>query len=84
MSELNLRIKIDTSQFVTAMKRVAEIAGRFHEQMHRAGIAFTSGDLKRVRAHRQRCSICSPRANPAPLAIDGHAYARRRKNRRKS
>lgn len=34
-----------------------------------------------VRTHRHRCRRCNPTGNPAPLLVDGAAYARRRKAR---
>jgi len=35
------------------------------------------------RHHKRRCSRCNPAGNPGPLAVDGHEYQRRLKNRRK-
>ncbi|MFE9099867.1 hypothetical protein [Actinomadura geliboluensis] len=34
-----------------------------------------------VRTHQRRCRLCNPAGNPAPLTVDGTAYARRRKAR---
>ncbi|NEA21598.1 hypothetical protein [Actinomadura bangladeshensis] len=34
-----------------------------------------------VRTHQRRCRRCNPAGNPAPLTVDGMAYARRRKAR---
>lgn len=83
LREIFVTLKIDTGPAIAALKAAAEAVDRVHQAMHRAGIAITrGGDLKRVRAHRARCPICSPMANPHPLTIDGHAYARRRRNRR--
>jgi hypothetical protein len=33
--------------------------------------------------HKQQCPKCNPGGNPGPLAVDGHEYQRRLRNRRK-
>lgn len=82
LREAFVTFKIDAAPYVIALQRAVELADRVHQSIHRAGIAITRrGEVKRVRAHRARCTLCSPMANPRPLTIDGHEYARRRKGR---
>lgn len=76
--EVHVHLKLDTAQFTAGMRRAAEAAGKV---AHRFTLAFTPTAQRRK--HKRRCRICSPFANPRPLAINGHAYHQRSKNRRK-
>jgi hypothetical protein len=76
--EAHVRITADVSKFEAALSRAAEAASkavwgfrRLHER------------LARDPRHRARCAVCSPMANPRPLTIDGHAYHRKTRARRK-
>lgn len=65
MSELHVKLEIDTSRFVEAMNEVAEV-------------------LTRLRRVAPWVLDGAPDAHhPRPLSIDGHAYHRRVRNRRK-
>ncbi len=49
--------------------------------LHQLGVALLATPQRR--RHISRCRSCNPRANPRPLCIDGHAYHRRTKARRR-
>ena len=70
---VTLTLHVDPGPFVRAM-------GSAQRAMH--GLTIATMRPERRRKHKIRCSTCSPRANPKPLAIDGHAYRRRTKRRR--
>jgi len=40
-------------------------------------------DVRHGKTKPPRCAICHPRANPKPLCIDGAAYRRRTKGRKR-
>ena len=77
MSESRIIVNIasDTSRFTEAMAKAARAASKFLHALRAAH--------PHIPHNKARCAICSPRANPAPLCIDGHAYARRRKARKR-
>lgn len=65
--------KAEMRQIARAINRAGRTMLRV---MHRAFVRHPSG------AGRRRCRICCPKANPLPLCIDGHEYARRRRGRK--
>lgn len=71
---ITVEIHADVSGFHAALGQASRAA-------HRLSIAWMSRSSRR--RHLARCDLCSPMANPARLSIDGHAYARRTRNRRK-
>jgi hypothetical protein len=56
-----------------ALKPVVDWAARMLHDLHRVFFPKRHG----------RCWTCHPRRKPKPLAVDGHAYQRRLRNRRK-
>jgi hypothetical protein len=62
--------------FAAAMRKCGDAILEFARAMHPIAAALDP------KSHR-RCRLCFPHANPAPLAIDGHAYHRRQKARRR-
>lgn len=70
---VSVTLNIDTTAFTRALRRAGDAAHRFGVAMRR--------DPRSIRRHRARCGVCSPRANPVQLSIDGHAYRRRTKKR---
>jgi hypothetical protein len=69
-SKVGLNVALNMQDFVRSMKRAAKGLHMFAVALHRLPHPIA------------RCGICNPMANPKPLAIDGHAYARRRNNRK--
>lgn len=86
MSErtVSVQIKADIARFNEGMRKVAEAYAQAVRKampaLHRFAHAVQP---HRDRAHRRRCSVCNPKANPQPLCIDGRAYRARRRNRSK-
>lgn len=66
-------------ELVTAYsKAITEFAQRLGKTFRRFSHAMAVANLNHMRS---RCRICSPMANPVPLAINGTEYHRRRKRR---
>lgn len=63
-----------------AVQKFGAVLGKTARDMHVS--MGRKGLLEGVRGHKvARCRLCSPRANPRPLCIDGAAYHRRRQAR---
>lgn len=81
----SIRVTVDTAPFVTSLRmsqafaRFAEATGIMMPSMMKLAHLAATTDRK----HRTRCRACNPSGNPAPPAIDGREYNRRRKARQR-
>jgi len=64
---------------------VREMQARFVREMARVlpGVVRAMHGLRHATEKPVRCATCHPRANPKPLCIDGAAYRRRTKGRKR-
>jgi len=80
MSDSNVfvNLRLDTSKFEAALREVRRVAEVTSDHVRAFGHAVAHMQEKPA-----RCPRCHPRANPKPLCIDGAAYRRRTKGRKR-
>ena len=74
MSPVKIRIWADTRVFERSFEAANRAAHGFSVALMRSG---------QRRRHVRRCRLCRPFSNPRPLRIDGHAYHRHARARRR-
>lgn len=75
MTEVRVEVRVDVRAFMAALRRT-------RERSHPIAVSYMSPRVKR--RHVARCDWCNPMANPSPLSIDGHAYHRKTRARRRN
>jgi hypothetical protein len=78
--DVRVRIVAQVGQFQAAMRQALAGVYRFAQVFNDMGHNLHAQTHP---AKHRRCARCHPRAFPKPLAIDGHAYRRRQRARRR-
>ena len=78
-------VEVKAEEWARGMQMLGEaMAAALTPVLRSMTVAFHDlGAALEPRRHRGRCRSCNPRGNPRPLAVNGHEYRRRQKNRQR-